>query len=195
MLFQFMSDLHLEIAEQYVNFKIPPVAPCLILAGDIGRLQDYEPLAQFLEIQCANFERVLHVPGNHEFYGSTRERGLERAMHLQRDPRLRTRLTILSRSRVDLTDDLTILGCTLQSHITPACEQIVKSKIQDFRKIADWTTTDHNDEHRRDLAWLKAEVEEIRDSERDGNSGTIIVITHHAPIRKGSSRTEHEQNP
>ncbi|EPE24449.1 hypothetical protein GLAREA_08301 [Glarea lozoyensis ATCC 20868] len=42
--FQILSDLHLEVGQQYSTFKIPVAAPYLILAGDIGRLIDYEQL-------------------------------------------------------------------------------------------------------------------------------------------------------
>jgi hypothetical protein len=40
--FQVLSDLRLEIGQQYSSFKFPVTAPCLILAEDIGRLIDYE---------------------------------------------------------------------------------------------------------------------------------------------------------
>lgn len=67
--FQILSDLHLEAGQQYSSFKIPPSAPFLILAGDIGRLIDYDAYAAFLAKQTAQFERVFWVLGNHEFYG------------------------------------------------------------------------------------------------------------------------------
>lgn len=145
MRFQMMSDLHLEVGQQDSRFNIRPCAPYLILAGDIGKLQDYDSLAQFLASQCNKFERVFLVFGNHEFYGDSRAQGLGRARQLQRDPRLRQRLSIPNRTRIELSDKITtILGCTLQSFISTNCEQIVVSKIQDFRRIADWTTAGHN---------------------------------------------------
>lgn len=38
---QIMSDLHLEVGQQYASFTFPTTAPFLMLAGDIGRLIDY----------------------------------------------------------------------------------------------------------------------------------------------------------
>ena len=87
-----------------------------------------------------------------------------------------------------------MLGCTLQSFITPECEQIVQSRIQDFRRIGNWTIADHNAEHKTDVKWLKANIEQIRANTPRGTH-QIIVVTHHAPVRSGSSKPEHERNP
>ncbi|KAF5867400.1 putative ser thr protein phosphatase superfamily protein, partial [Botrytis fragariae] len=61
--FQILSDLHLEVCSQYYTFSIAPVAPYLILAGDIGRLIDYEGYLAFLAKQTAQFEKVFLVLG------------------------------------------------------------------------------------------------------------------------------------
>lgn len=194
MRFQVMSDIHLEVGSQYSTFKIPSCAPNLILAGDIGRLSDYDLFADFLESQCANFQQVFLVLGNHEFYGISRANGLKLAAQLEDEPRFNKRLRILNRTRIELAENITLLGCTLQSHITPGSQQIIQSKIQDFRRIVDWTITDHNNEHETDVKWLKANIEQIR-ANTPHCTHRIIIITHHAPVRKGSSRPEHEQNP
>lgn len=75
--FQYMSDLHLEVGQQYSTFDFPPTAPYLILAGDIGRLIDYDKLLLFLTKQTSRFDAVFYVLGNHEFYGTSRSKGLE----------------------------------------------------------------------------------------------------------------------
>ncbi|KAL9104964.1 MAG: hypothetical protein Q9163_000136 [Psora crenata] len=157
-----MSDLHLGIS----NFP---------LAGDIGRLQDYELFADFLESQCMNFPQVFLVLGNHGFHGISRATGLRLAAQLANEPRFHKRLKVLNRVRIGLGNDITILGCMLQSYVTLRCEQIVQAKIQDFRRIVDWTTVDHKDEDKRDLHWLKANIEQIRVSERHGTSRKIVV--------------------
>lgn len=83
--FQINSDLHLEIGQQYSSFEIKPSADYLILAGDIGRLIDYEDFLGFLRIQTAQFKLVFLVLGNHEFYGDTFEAGLQNARRLERE--------------------------------------------------------------------------------------------------------------
>ena len=39
---QILSDLHLEVGQQYSSYTFPATAPFLLLGGDIGRLIDYE---------------------------------------------------------------------------------------------------------------------------------------------------------
>ncbi|KAJ4865490.1 calcineurin-like phosphoesterase domain-containing protein [Trichoderma breve] len=98
---QILSDLHLEIGQQYMSYTFPVTAPFLLLAGDIGRLVDYGNYKAFLEMQASRYKKVFLVLGNHEFMNST---------------------MIQEWSRWDDPDsNLTILGCTLcQIHIEEA---------------------------------------------------------------------------
>lgn len=189
--FQYMSDLHLEIGSRYIDFRIPPVAPYLILAGDIGRLIDYEKYLEFLRLTSRGFRHVYLVLGNHEFYGLSRAEGLKAAEALQSDDDLRVKLTILNRVRANLNSEVTVLGCTLQSHITPESRAIVESKINDFRKIKDWTVDNHNAEHARDVQWLQSEIQSIS---RENPNQRILVITHHAPSYLNTSDPAHLNN-
>ncbi len=100
--FQVLSDLHLEVGDQYQSFQIPVQAPFLILAGDIGRLQDYDKYLSFITTQCARFRAVYLVLGNHEFYGISRSDGLARAHRLENDEKTLGRLKVFNRTRLDL---------------------------------------------------------------------------------------------
>lgn len=115
--FQYISDLHLEVGQRYKSFAVPKIAPYLILAGDIGRLRDYGGLLASLAVQCAQFDRVFLVLGNHEFYGISRENGLQASKSLKVEPQLLGKLSILNRKRVDINRRVSILGCTLHSYI------------------------------------------------------------------------------
>lgn len=194
--FQVLSDLHLEVGDQYESFHIPVQAPFLILAGDIGRLQDYDKYLFFVTKQCVKFDAVYLVLGNHEFYGITRAEGLARAHRLENDPATLGRLKVLYRRRLDLCPSLCILGCTLQSHISPENRAVMEQRVKDFQRIPNWTVELHNEEHQKDLEWLRTEIRSIS-SEREHNrrAKQILVISHHAPIRRGSSHPKHENNP
>ncbi|OJD15806.1 hypothetical protein AJ78_03986 [Emergomyces pasteurianus Ep9510] len=191
--FQVMSDLHLEIIQQYSKFQIKPRAMRLILAGDIGRLADYEAFRDFLGTQCGQFVAVYLVLGNHEFFGVSRQEGLRRADNLQSEPVMNGRLVIMNQKRVDI-QDITLLGCTLHSRILPEAEEIVGRKINDFRQIVDWTVANHNLEHLNDVKWLRNEITAIRSTEA-GLKQKIVVISHHAPSTKGTSSPSNEGNP
>ena len=197
---QILSDLHLEVAQQYSLFTFPCAAKYLILAGDIGRLvPDYDAFLSFLADTCCNrFERVLLVLGNHEFYGGSHAQVLDTASKLESEPILGGRLTILYRRRIDLSDGITILGCTLHSHIPPgSAREAVQGRIKDFQRINGWTVDDHNAEHEADVRWLIEELEQIRRKENasGGQRQRIVVITHHAPCIQGTSDPQHANNP
>ena len=116
--FQILSDLHLEVGHQYLSFTFPPVATNLILAGDIGRLAEYDDYLRFIQRQTGQFKRVFLVLGNHEFYGLSFHEGLEKARKLEQEPSLNGRLILLQNSRFDIPDSsVTVLGCTLWSRI------------------------------------------------------------------------------
>ncbi|EGE83579.1 Ser/Thr protein phosphatase [Blastomyces gilchristii SLH14081] len=190
---QIMSDLHLEVCQQYANFHITPRADRLILAGDIGRLADYEAFRDFLHLQCEQFLEVYLVLGNHEFFGVSREQGLRLAYMLQQEPGLKDKLTVMNQKRVDL-QDITLLGCTLHSHIPPEDEESVRSTVNDFRHIEGWTVSKHVTEHFSDVKWLADEITSIRQTE-SALKRKIVVISHHAPSTKGTSRPLDEGSP
>jgi hypothetical protein len=81
---QFMSDLHLEVGQQYATFDFTARCPYLILGGDIGRLVDYDDYLAFLERQAGKFRRIFLVLGNHEFYGLDYDTGIREARELVR---------------------------------------------------------------------------------------------------------------
>ena len=188
-----MSDLHLEVCQQYSTFDISPRASRLILAGDIGRLADYERFRDFLCSMCQKFEQVYLVLGNHEFFDISHEEGLLRAEQLQQEPKLKDRLVVMNRKRVDV-EDVTILGCTLYSKVPAEAEEIVRCKVGDFRHVTGWTVADHNAAHAADVRWLEEEIMSIRQTDL-GLKRTIVVVSHHAPLTKGTSKPAHEKSP
>ncbi|KAJ5818572.1 hypothetical protein N7474_004163 [Penicillium riverlandense] len=195
--FQVLSDLHLEINQQYLTFEIPVCAKYLILAGDVGRLLDYDNYRDFLRKQTDRFEIVFLILGNHEFYNDTFIAGLQKARQLEQEPSLSGRLILLHQGHYDIPGShVTILGCTLWSKIPDEARNIVLSKIQDFKKIQDWTVDDHNRSHRSDLAWLQSQIESIQSKNKTQNrKRSILVVTHHAPSLQGTSNPQHANNP
>lgn len=133
----------------------------MILAGDIGRLRDNDGMVAFLAVQCAQFDRVFLVLDNHEFYGISRGDGLQAAKQLEVEPQLLGKLFILNRNRIDINRRVSILGCTLHSHIPEESKLWVRMKVIDFSSIDDWTVESHNAEHLLDVAWLQQQIREI----------------------------------
>lgn len=190
---QILSDLHLEVGQQYSTFKFPATAPILLLAGDVGRLTDYGDYLAFLQEQTARYETVLLVLGNHEFFGMSYEDGIDAAKRLVQEPSLSDRLGLLHQTRWDSpSSETTILGCTLWSSISDDARDIVRAKVGDYRHIAEWTVDKHNRAHEQDLAWLKQEVASLA---KEAQPRHLIIATHHAPSLQDTSYPQHVANP
>jgi len=99
---------------------------------------------------------------------------------------------LLDQTRVDLDANITILGCTLWSHIPGAASEEVGLRLNDFRRIRRWTIETHNAAHMADATWLDRECAKIRAEEPDRR---IAVLTHHAPAMSGTSAPHHEKEP
>ena len=176
----------MEVEGLYESFEIPPVAKYLILAGDIGKLVQRDRFFVFLKAHASKFSHIFLVLGNHEFYGVTRDEGLEIAQWLENQ--LHGKLTVMNRIRVDVSQKVTVLGCTLHSHINPDHFEEIGRVLSDFKMIKSWTPAAHNDEHNHDVTWLKEQVSSIPQNRR------IIICTHHAPIVRGSCNSPHENS-
>ncbi|EZF30666.1 hypothetical protein H109_06955 [Trichophyton interdigitale MR816] len=186
--FQIISDLHLETHPAY-DFVIERTAPYLALLGDIGHLE-HDQFFPFIEELLSRFEIVFLLFGNHEPQSYSmdtarrkvtafQDRLSSRSSPCPRPPSASTgRFVFLSQTRFDVSDSLTVLGCTLYSHILPQQDQAVAARMSDFKMIPGWTTETHNRAHDADLAWLNAQVREIEQREPHRR---IAIFSHHAP--------------
>lgn len=187
--FQILSDLHLNHESQYLTFHIPVSAPYLILAGNIGRLLDYEAYLSFLIRRCNLYERVYLVLGSLEFHGINVQDGLELAAKMEQEASIKGKLVILNRKRADVPEtNVTLLGCTLWSYIPNSAEGAVLKKIPEFDReqgIRNWSVTAHNAAHDTDLAWLKQEMatkNTFAGSAAASNTSTrLVIISSFAP--------------
>ncbi|UNI23911.1 hypothetical protein JDV02_009702 [Purpureocillium takamizusanense] len=75
------------------------------------------------------------------------------------------RFVFMDRRRFDISDDVTVLGCTLFSHITPEQRSTASLFVSDFSSIPSWTVDGHNACHARDLAWLNKQVRALCDTD------------------------------
>jgi hypothetical protein len=190
--FQIVSDLHLETplpTPSYTYFSQPnnfPLrAPNLLLLGDIGLVSHPQPLLTFLRsllMRDPNLQ-IFYVMGNHEPYHMTLESAVSRLNEWESllNAEFGQRFHFMNRRRVDINEHITILGCTLWTHVPPLHAQAVASALTDFHEkkgISERSLDDHNADHRTDLAWLNAAVSRIENTEPQRE---VLVLTHHSP--------------
>ncbi|KAE9364662.1 hypothetical protein N431DRAFT_354548 [Stipitochalara longipes BDJ] len=210
--FQVASDLHLEHDGSYdtLNVEKLPGVEWLLLPGDTGsaiRQIDNNSKSQshseryfnFLVRMCQKFQRVIMVIGNNDFKGPLNPKihhplddGVAAGWNVVRSwpdaPAMNKRLVILNSGpdgRHDFMDDgynVSILGCTLWSNRRKDQPQTAMFD----RSIVGNSSAKNNGRHRRDLMWLKSEIRNIRENEKDADR-VIIVMTHHAPCITGTS--------
>jgi hypothetical protein len=189
--FQILSDLHLDHESQYLTFHIPVAAPFLILAGNIGRLIDYEQYLSFLVRRCNLHDKVYLVLGALEFHGIGWMDGLQLAHRMERDPVTKGRLEVLYETRSDVPGtNITLLGCTMWSKISDGDVAAVLKKMPEFDEndgIQEWDVGKHNSEHKRDFRWL---VEEVKNTRVSPNQAASVDAP--APVAPTSSKEERQ---
>lgn len=187
-----MSDIHLEYNDRdHPDF--PVVAPCLILAGDIGR-PDVSSLQTFLLAQCERFEHIFYVAGNHCYYQGAYEERLQQLYELNK---LNPRIHFLNGDSYLLPNNVRILGTTLWSHIPKETAEHIEKTHPDYRRIEreyeengtkirrNLTVHDTNHWHVEQHSWILHEIEKARQ-----NHEHVIIITHHAPSRRDTCLQE-----
>lgn len=178
---QILSDLHLEAPKGYDIFKIIPKAPYLALLGDVGNIATHkDDYLAFLTLQLNQFRAVLFVPGNHEAYHSNWPDTLNILRAFEQDVHQNGSLgdfVLLDRVAFRLPGtSITILGCSLFSSIPAENEMAVSMGLNDFFQIRDWDVGMHNEAHKRDLAWLNAQVGDLEQSDVK-----IVIFSHWSP--------------
>lgn len=160
------SDLHFEVhadgGKSFVDSLDPDGCDVVVLAGDIAANWC---LYQALDMFCQKFERVIHVPGNHEYYGANRGKVHNtlqkvKAKHFDR-------LTLLDRG-IFCWKGVRIVGTTMWFRSTEDSMRVLStwsdsSAIQGFSK---WV----GDQNRLSVNFLRQET-------REGD----VVVTHYAP--------------
>lgn len=190
---QLVSDLHIEMLRRPP--KIPVNAPCIALLGDIG-VAGTKMYAAFVRSLSEKFETVLILAGNHEFYGGEYE---ERKYDMRRLADSLPNVRFLDCESVNL-GGVEVLGCTLWSHVPPPAREVVRNTLNDYRVIEmldigaeeprPLLVTDTNAMHRREATFLWKEIAAAKETGQ-----TLLVLTHHSPLIRGTSHPEYEGLP
>lgn len=196
MKFQIASDIHLEILETKPEFDkhyqrtfkllIEPVAPILILAGDITS-PNAKATIPFLNWCSNHFEHTFWIMGNHEYYTPItmiKEDILEHYRSF-----CKSNVHILN-NQTYCIDNVLFVGTTLWSNIPKEYETDIQLSINDYRMIYSKegkriSPRDIRAEFTTNINFLNTTIAENLDKE-------IVIISHHAPLNKGTSLETYE---
>ncbi len=174
---QYASDLHLEFRDNAAYLRDNPLIPSgdiLVLAGDIGYLgDDNYSKHPFWDWVSENYQQVLVVPGNHEFY-----KGYDLANipdgHIGE---IRNNVHWYYNTVVTI-EDVDFILTTLWAFVEPTNAFWVERGVSDFRRIVKSNNIinylDFNNEHTRALQFLN-------NAFAKSNAKRRVVISHHVP--------------
>lgn len=165
---QVISDLHLEFPQnfKYVMENWEFLGDILVMAGDVCAWSRVDKYQTFLTHISKKYDMVIHVPGNHEYYGM--DIGLlEEQLFCQRKF---TNCHLMNNSKIRV-NNVTFICSTLWSHAHPKVENM----IGDYHYINGMTIETGNKYH-------KDSVETITNLLSQTKGGYKVVITHHLPL-------------
>lgn len=175
---QYASDLHLEFWENtrfLENSPLLPEADVLVLAGDMGYLgSDNYARHPFWDWAASNYEQVIAIPGNHEFYQGYDLGGLHDGWSMEIRPNVRCFYNAV----IPLTADIDLIASTLWGHIEPKDAFVTERSVNDFYRIQVngevMNSQLFNEENEKCRSFIEKSVAESK-------AKHIVVATHHVP--------------
>ena len=180
---QYISDIHLDINGNLTGPDIlKPVGDILILAGDISSPL-YHGLHKFLKWCSQRWNKVIFIPGNHEYYNGKGKFTMDDIEEKLKVVCQKNNIIFAQKSVIPLRPDLHLLACTLWSNIKGA-EYTVRHRMNDFSMIPDMNIEKWKKTYIDHVNWLEECI--------DKYEGNVVVVTHHAPLLYGTANPFYE---
>lgn len=208
-----ISDVHLEFGDCF--FENTENAEVLILGGDILIAQDlhdfknmgelslyqkvlgkrYEAAVRYREFlqRCSEqFNNVIYIAGNHEFYHGKFPIGLD---YLREECANYKNINFLENSLVNINETC-FIGCTLWTDMNnndPITINFVQKNMNDFLVVR------HNEQEYRKFKPMdtvithRSSVNYIKQVIQNEPNKSYVVIGHHAPSKK-STKPKYEKD-
>lgn len=171
-----LSDLHTEFRLPYKTHAMSEYRgeDVLVLAGDIasGSTNTMDVIKFFLD---QGFPKVVYVPGNHEYYGTTvqdfNEKMFEKCAATPG-------AFFLNQNNITF-DGVLFIGATLWTNFADNffSQSAAKRAVNDFRQIRGFTTSHAYDLYYKHLDYIKLHYE-LRGDRR------VVVVTHFLPAQE-----------
>jgi predicted phosphodiesterase len=199
---QIVSDTHVEFWSRKKTFNfIKPSAPIIALLGDVGCVgsdDDFEIYKRFVSELIPQFEHIIIVPGNHEYYynppGNKKKATKDNTYNacnkkLKEYAKTSPKLHFLNNSTMKITvknQKYSIIGSALWTWIPSEYRNDIQSHMNDYkyiyvkdpktRSIRNITSTEVALMHLKNVRYIKSQ---ITNAKKTGSKA--IVLTHHKP--------------
>jgi len=189
-----------------------------VLAGDIGdpfcRGNYYQ---KFLEGCTHLADNVLLVAGNHEFYSSatfkkfssvsrfSMSQTMTKIQHMCDTINQTNAALAPSRGRIRFLENtvfqfrnkqentsIRFIGSTLWSNIDIEYESVIQRHINDYHMILNFTPNLARELYKNSQRFINESIRSIKTEDPDCS---VIVITHHAPTKRGVWDPQYDSNP
>ena len=162
-----ISDIHLDHFRDdggdFVHTWIPE-GEILVLAGDVGDFPWWRERLQYLQVLAEKYEHVLYVAGNHDYYGTSFEKGDARFREIEQQIE---NFHFLEQDVLEI-DGVRFAGCTLWFKEDPS-GWIYEKWMSDFSEIQLFKHHVYR-RNRESIEFLRSLQNMI---------GVDVVITHH----------------
>src|SRR5574343_9522 len=136
MLLRQISDIHTEGSSYIIPEDNRDKDAVLVLCGDIEYAKNTNRYAAFLKPLCSRFKHVIIIAGNHEYWGCSLIRTIEKMRLMVNAIHLEGILNIAFLENESIViDDVAIIGSTLWTDIKPHDEFNVRVNIRDYKKV------------------------------------------------------------
>jgi len=178
-----MSDLHLELPENYAywtNNPIKPVGDILVLAGDDIKLSKTFYNDNIFNYLSKSFDQVFIIAGNHSYYNITDYSLISKP---SLEIKIKDNVKIYNNKYIKY-NNVNFIFTTLWSEIPQLYEKTVANGMMCYRAIREIknnevkliTTRSVNELHNRDKYFL---INTLADLKEDKDP--TIIVTHHLP--------------
>ena len=166
---QILSDLHLEYNYRFITESkiIKPVGDVLIIAGDLCPLSEVALRQKFIDGIKDNYEKVIIIPGNHEYYFG--EYSMEKNLSFIEE---KDNVVFLNNQSYEY-NGIRFLGSLFWSGAT----QTASRMLNDFRLIKNFTVQTENFVHDYSVEWIDTEL-------KKETKLRTVVISHHLPLQE-----------
>ncbi len=188
MSFHIISDIHMENNASLDKVLCPDPNGTLLLAGDLARVESTSLFINTLRTCCGKFNKVIFVPGNHEYYCIRHKESMPNIFRSIKSLAKNLENLIVLDNEYYTIGNIIIYGSTFWSYASESWRQI---PIYVGKKGKERLITNHeyNELHFKSLIALEKAIKVAEEQNKK-----MVVVTHYPPTAKGTMDPKYQNS-